>query len=83
MKPGDLIEWVYKHNMSIVISVELLWSSTMKDYVPIGGINLLVLVDEKKITWMNDKGLFHARVDDADWPDAYGPAVRVVPRACG
>jgi hypothetical protein len=64
MKPGDLIEWVYKYNSSTVSSDEFLWSSTMKDHVPIGGINLLVLVDENKITWVNDKGLFHARVDD-------------------
>ena len=80
MKPGDLIEWVYKHNMSTVNSDEILWSSTMKDYVPIGGINLLVLADENKITWMNDKGLFHARVDDTCAWNSPLPATRVVPR---
>jgi hypothetical protein len=64
MKPGDLIEWCYKYNNKSVCFNEYLWSTTMKCYVPIGTISLLLHIDKETYSWQNSKGCFHARVDD-------------------
>lgn len=66
MNPGDLFEWVYKRNGQCVAERGQLWSSLIHHYVPIGSglIHILVSIDEERIVWMNEEGLFHARVDD-------------------
>ena len=68
MKPGDLIEWTYKSNGQPVIVGEELWSTPLKRWVPIGGeqVHLLISITDETIVWLNDKGLFHARVDDTN-----------------
>ena len=63
MKPGDLIEWVYKHNNEVV-AVEELWSTLTKKWVPIGEKSLLISITDVEYTWLNSKGLFRARRDD-------------------
>jgi len=85
MKPGDLIEWMCKSNNELVISDEELWSTPMQAHVPIGSnmLHLLVSITDEHIYWFNEKGFFHARVDDA-WADT--PKRRrhlVLPRARG
>ena len=85
MKPGDQIEWTYKRNGQCVAKREMLWSSTMERYVPIGSglIHVLVSIDSERITWMNEKRLFHARLGDTTaWSILQGHNA-VVPRALG
>ena len=85
MIPGDLIEWTYKRNGRRVINREQLWSTLMKRWVPIGSslVHTLVSIDGEQITWMNEEGLFRARVDDTCGEGQYGEFRRVIPRACG
>ena len=85
MIPGDLIEWTYKRNGRRVINREQLWSTLMKRWVPIGSslVHTLVSIDGEQITWMNEEGLFRARVDDTQNAFWMSGAETVVPRACG
>ena len=87
MNPGDFIEWTYKSNGEVVVPNEELWSSMMRQRVPIGCTNNLLIsiyddCDARKcITWLNDKRLVHARVNDSNCA-ALGEMWRaVVPRA--
>ena len=84
MKPGDLIEWTFCDNGKVVGKSGGLWSTIENRWVPIGGTmcHLLVSIDEKTYSWLNDKGLFHAHVDDDDVSPC--PVVAgVVPRVRG
>jgi hypothetical protein len=67
MKPGDLIEWAYVYNNAVVSRYELLWSTTMQTWVPIGGVHMLVARVEGVLSWLplgtNCEGLLHARED--------------------
>ena len=85
MKPGDMIEWTYKTSGVLVHKDETFWSSAERRYVPIGGemVHLLVSVNDETYSWINEKGLFHARVDDSGWCRAGRRGRRVVPRARG
>lgn len=85
MKPGDMIEWTYKTSGVLVHKDETFWSSAERRYVPIGGemVHLLVSVNDETYSWINEKGLFHARVDDSAWCDPRSSPRRVVPRARG
>ena len=85
MKPGDMIEWVYKNSNQRVYHNEQLWSSTMCCYVPIGELSLLVSITDEIYVWLNPNtiGLFHARVDDSSAPMFRGVRLRVSPRARG
>ena len=82
MKPGDMIEWTYKTSGVLVHKDETFWSSAERRYVPIGGemVHLLVSVNDETYSWINEKGLFHARVDDTTRPARSGPGRWVVPR---
>lgn len=85
MKPGDTIEWVCEPIGKRVVKHETLWSSTMNCWVPIGSsfIHTLVSLDKNRIMWMNEKGLFHAHVnDDAMSSEVAGVWTWVEPRAC-
>jgi hypothetical protein len=66
MKPGDMIEWTYKISRHLVPEGDTLWSTVEERYVPIGGemVHFLVSIDDETYSWINEKGLFHARVDD-------------------
>lgn len=64
MNPGDLIEWVYKHDGTVVDKDEIIYSSIMKQWVPVGGIAILVSYVERKYTWLSEKGLFHLHKED-------------------
>jgi hypothetical protein len=81
VKPGDLIEWVYTSDQAPVVPEEHLWSSSLDRWVPIWGVALLVGNADGILTWVSDKGLFHARADDARQRRMGQP--RVVPRAVG
>ncbi len=81
IKPGDIIEWVY--NKAVVDSNEVLYSTSMGRCVPIGGTALLISVDDEVYVWLSDKGLFHARVDDARVVEINKRLLAVVPRARG
>ena len=83
MKPGDFIEWVYKSDRSAIAPDELLYSSPMKKWVPISGLALLIGNADGILTWVSDKGLFHASVDDTCGKSVWKAAGQVVPRACG
>ena len=84
MKPGDMIEWVYKRNNEVVPFDTKIWSSPMNLWVPIGKASLLISITDETYTWLNDKGLFHARVDDTCLlSPSYGGILGVVPRAGG
>lgn len=82
MEPGDMIEWVYKFSGELVHKDETLWSSVMERFVPVGSkmAHLLVLVNDETFSWLNEKGLFHARMDDVALSPAPSPVWAVVPR---
>ena len=82
MKPGDTIEWTYKFSGMLVHKDEILWSNADGRYVPIGGemVHLLVSVNDETYSWINEKGLFHARVDDSVGRRLAARAFWVVPR---
>lgn len=84
LKPGDRIEWAHKQNGNSVIKNETLWSSTMNHYVPIGSslVHTLVSIDDGQITWVNEEGCFHARVDDTSVTPSQTIRGHVVPRTC-
>ena len=67
MKPGDMIEWVSKFSGELVHKRSRLWSTVEGRYVPIGSemVHFLVSINNETFSWLNEKGLFHARVDDA------------------
>lgn len=83
MKPGDIIEWVYKQTDKLVAEDEELWSTPMSRWVPIGSslVHTLISINDERISWLNEKGLFHARVDDAKALGADFARRPVVPRA--
>ena len=63
MKPGDMIEWVYC-DKSTVLPREEIYSSTMKNWIPVDEPSLLISITKDEYMWLNSKGLFHALVDD-------------------
>jgi hypothetical protein len=85
IKPGDLIEWVYRHNKKIVVEDEHLLSSVEDEWVPIGRelTHLCVSCDEKTYAWLNEKGLFLASVGDSSYGTPDPGAEGVVPRVRG
>jgi len=85
MKPGDFIEWVYKNNMALVVSDEELWSTPMQAWVPVGSsmLHLLVSITDEHISWFNENGFFHARVDDTIAGPGTYRFIEVLPRARG
>jgi hypothetical protein len=82
MKPGDLIEWSYKHNKKLVYSDEEIWSTIMKCWVPIGIVSTLLHCDKKTYSWFNSKGCFRVRVDDVSMCWSTTRRWQVFPRAC-
>lgn len=82
MYPGDLIEWFYKHDNVVVDKNEKIWSSSMQEYVPIGGIFLLISVTEDEFFWLSEKGLFHIPFDDIIYWGARDTGWLTSPRVC-
>jgi len=66
IKPGDLIEWVYAYDNELVVEDEELWSRIEKRYVPIGRnlVHLCISVENSVYSWLNEKGLFRAHMND-------------------
>lgn len=66
MVPGDIIEWTYCDANYLAFDYEYLWSSSMRQRVPIGSksIHVLVSIDEEQMSWLNEKGLFTACMAD-------------------
>jgi len=64
IKPGDMIEWAYKSDNVVVTHNEQCYSSTMKQWIPIGGEMIVVSVVDSAIYFLRKEGLFHARVDE-------------------
>lgn len=70
MNPGDLVAWRWQGSGALVRPDAVVWSSTMKRGVSIGGTALLVgllVTDVIVVTWLNDRGLFHSSA--LDWSD--------------
>jgi hypothetical protein len=85
MKPGDLIEWVYKCNSKPVHESEQIWSTPMQCWIPVGiHPTILTSITDEFYVWLNPNGLFHARMDDTyarvGWKTG---KERVVPRVVG
>jgi len=82
IKSGDLIEWVYKSNGELVVEREFLWSTIEREYVYIGRefVHMCINVDDETISWLNEKGLFYACVNDMDWAINSELYRKVVPR---
>ena len=85
MQPGDLIEWTYRQTGDLVFQYEMLWSTPMNRWVPIGSglVHTLISISDEQITWLNENGCFHARVDNALPGQADMMQARVLPRARG
>jgi hypothetical protein len=64
--PGAVIRWEYSNVDLSIGKNAIMWSTIDKRYVPIGSdmIHLCIACDGKTITWLNQEGLFRARVDD-------------------
>jgi len=84
IKPGDMIEWVYEHDGWRVADNEELWSRIEERWVPIGRelVHLCINYDDKTISWLNEKGLFRARVDDTVLLPSSRSSPVVVPHVC-
>jgi hypothetical protein len=82
IKPGDIIEWMYKKTGKLVVEDETSWSTLTESWCLIGSnlIHTCIACDGETITWLNSNGLFHACVDDVS-PDEYRRGLaQVVPR---
>jgi len=70
MKPGDLIARVYESDGVTALRREELLSSVTGDYVPIGGIHLLISYVDGILTWLplgaNCNELFSADENDTE-----------------
>jgi len=82
IKPGDLIEWTYKYNNKLVVENEILWSSIEKRYIPIGSkyVHMCIDLNDETYSWLNEKGLFRACVDDMPGHGYVDRRSAVVPR---
>jgi hypothetical protein len=62
--PGDLIEWVYKHNNVAVHAGETAWSSPDSRWVPIGSdlVHVCIGIKRNCIVWLNERGLFRMKI---------------------
>ena len=57
MKPGDLIEWVYKSDSQPVDEDAELWSTPMQRWVPIGvRPAILVSITDEFYSWLTPGG---------------------------
>jgi hypothetical protein len=87
VKPGDLIEWAWRHTANPVRRDETLWSSVDGKWVPVGSelTHLCVNCDEeeKTIMWLNERGVFRARADDGSVFSMPWSSYSVVPRSRG
>ena len=85
MQPGDMIEWVYKQTNEFIAEDETLWSTLMQRYVPIGSnfVHILISIDNEQLTWLNEEGCFHARMDDTLFEGMAQGLSSVLPRAYG
>lgn len=67
MKPGDFIEWTDTNGE--LVDRDSMWSSVLRRFVHIGGVNMLIAIYDGQITWLNAKGL-HTALEleiDGDW----------------
>jgi hypothetical protein len=66
MKPGDLIEWVYRCDGDLAETCDEIYSTLEYEWVPIGSglTHLCVSCDDTTYAWLNEKGLFRARRKD-------------------
>lgn len=83
LEPGDIIEWIYTHDRSLVSQDETLWSTLENRYVPIGLTSLLIWVTDTEYAWLTPEGLFHARRDDTRSKARAEDVSVVVPRTQG
>jgi len=67
IKPGDLIEWVYKDNNQLVWENQTLYSSIEQRYVPIGSkyVHMCIFYDGETYLWLNEEGFFSAKTNDS------------------
>lgn len=65
-KPGDLFRWHYDSNDILCHEFEHMWSTPMKCYVQLQGINMLIALTETDIWWINSMRFLHSHVDDND-----------------
>jgi hypothetical protein len=68
VKAGDLFCWKRVAGGD-VDPREMLWSSSMAQYVPIGGLCLFVALDGDQIVWLGNEGLFHVSEEDSTLGD--------------
>lgn len=78
-KPGDLFKWHYDSDDNICHDYETIWSTTMKRYVPVNGINLLISLTDTNIWWLNSLSILHLSTTDTSC-DLYdnGGYIRIV-----
>jgi hypothetical protein len=82
IKPGDIVEWAHKETGDPVVKDEELWSSVTKSWCLIGSglVHTCIACDGETITWLNSKGLFFARVDDASIVALSSAKGMIIPR---
>lgn len=79
-----MIEWTYKVSKTLVGKNEQLWSAVEERYVPVGSgmIHLLVSINDETYSWLNKRGLFHARVGDSERRTGAFADDQIFPRVC-
>ena len=87
-KTGYLIKWVYVQKCGVVPidEEECLYSSTMKQFVPVGSgqVHMFIKRDGGTYFWMNSAGIFHADVSDDRSLYPFSDGRKVVPHLrCG
>lgn len=64
--PGDLFQWHYDSTDILCHKMEHMWSTPMKCFVELHGINLLVSLTKTDMWWLNNNCIMHTQVDVID-----------------
>jgi hypothetical protein len=77
---GDAFEFVY-YDKESVSKEEILWSSIERKWISCWGLHVLIAKSEDVVTFANQKGCFHARVDHTTGDRFELPNPLLLPRA--
>lgn len=80
---GDTFEFAYQFNEKSAQKGEILYSSVEKQWVQCSGLHVLIAKSKDVVIFANQKGCFHARVDDTRYASSSPMLTRLLPRARG
>jgi hypothetical protein len=80
IKPGNLFEWVYKHNNESVVQDTKLYSYVMEKYIPCNGLCLCVGIKQNVIYSISDAVFFFADIHAYARPEWGCRGALLIPR---